>query len=155
MNGYNINASVAFKNPTPFNIQVVRHSPFSPPQPNENRKETILTLPQGTVGFNLTIGDKDLGYVDIPDLYLRQDHTNADILGNIDIKTLVHQGIWKSNSEKLGKVTMGLHGNRSVYDGKEIPYFTAAFKAVNVSLDVDLVKYAKYLLDGAHRTRSD
>ncbi|KAH8426249.1 DUF3712 domain-containing protein [Aspergillus melleus] len=120
--GYNVNATVAFKNPTPFNVEV------------------------GAVGFNLTLGDEDLGYIDIPNLTLRHGLTNADILGNISIKTLVRQGIWESSSEDLGKVTIGLHGNRCVYDGKEIPYFTAAFKAVNASVDVDLIKYAKYIL---------
>ncbi|PLB43510.1 hypothetical protein P170DRAFT_513869 [Aspergillus steynii IBT 23096] len=122
VNGYNVNATVAFKNPTPFNVQV------------------------GSVGFNLTIGDNDLGYIDIPDLTLRRDLTNTDILGNISIKTLVREGIWKSSTEELGKVTIGMRGNRCVYDGKEIPYFTSAFRAVNVSLEVDLMKYAKYLL---------
>ncbi|KAK1146502.1 hypothetical protein N8T08_002931 [Aspergillus melleus] len=120
--GYNVNATVAFKNPTPFNVEV------------------------GSVGFNLTLGDEDLGYIDIPHLTLRRGLTNADILGNISIKTLVRQGIWESSTEDLGKVTIGLHGNRCVYNGKEIPYFTAAFKAVNASVDIDLIKYAKYIL---------
>lgn len=104
------------------------------------------SLLQGTVGFNLTLGDQELGYIDIPDLTLRRNLTSADVLGNISIKSLVRQGIFESSNDEIGKVTIGLHGNRCVYKGTEIPYFTAAFKAMKVSLDVDLMKYAKYIL---------
>ncbi|THC96538.1 hypothetical protein EYZ11_003982 [Aspergillus tanneri] len=120
--GYNINATIAFRNPTRFTVEM------------------------GTVSFNLSMGNTPLGYIDIPNLTLQQNHTNADVLGNINMSSIINQGIWASSNSDFGNVTIDLHGNRCVYNGQEIPYFTAAFRALNASIQIDLLKYAKYIL---------
>ena len=103
---------------------------------------------KGAVSFNLTIEDSELGYIDIPDMTLRNGTSTLVALGNLDIKLLIRKGLWESSNSNYGKVTIGIHGNRSVYNGEEIPYFTAAVKAISASTTIDLFDYVSDFLGG-------
>ncbi|KAE8134451.1 hypothetical protein BDV38DRAFT_273617 [Aspergillus pseudotamarii] len=122
--GYNVNATIVFNTPAAISVEL------------------------GTVSFNLTIDDSELGYIDIPDLTLRNGTSTAVVLGDLDIQLLIRKGLWESSNSNYGKVTIGIHGNRSVYNGEEIPYFTAAVKAISASTTVDLFDYVSDILGG-------
>ncbi|OGM45880.1 hypothetical protein ABOM_006048 [Aspergillus bombycis] len=122
--GYNVNATIVFNPPTPISVEM------------------------GTVSCNLTIDDSQLGYIDIPDLTLRNGTSTAVVLGDLDIRLLIRKGLWESSNSNYGKVTIGIHGNRSVYNGEEIPYFTAAVKAISASTTVNLFDYVSEILGG-------
>lgn len=90
-----------------------------------------------------------IGYVDLPHLQLEhnaQNVTETQVLGNIDTKILIQEGLWGDNDDGFATVTIGIHGNEVYYNGQEIPYFTAAMKAINATVKVDLMDYVSEVL---------
>lgn len=153
--GYNVNATIVFNTPAAISVEMV--SCDSTPTSKLLTDETFLFTDwiyakpwstKGAVSFNLTIDDSNLGYIDIPDLTLRNGTSTAIVLGDLDIKLLIRKGLWESSNSNYGKVTIGIHGNRSVYNGEEIPYFTAAVKAISASTTINLFDYVSDILGG-------
>ena len=69
------------------------------------------------------------------------------MLGDIDVDTLAHKGIANDDpSADLGDVTIDIKGNKVVYGGQEIPYFSAAMEAVSAPVTVNLLDYASEFL---------
>ncbi|KAE8355231.1 hypothetical protein BDV28DRAFT_163343 [Aspergillus coremiiformis] len=122
-NGYNMNASIAVKAPSTFDVEL------------------------GTVGLNLTLGDSPLGYIDVPNLTFSNGACNAVILGHFD-SGLLTQALFGSKGSDHGMVTIGIHGNRSVHNGEEIPYFTAALQSFSVYRKINLLDFAPKALGG-------
>ncbi|KAL4888776.1 xylose isomerase-like protein [Aspergillus ambiguus] len=118
-NGYNVNATVTVRNPTPFMVEM------------------------GEATFNLTISDTAIGYIYIPELTLQHNAHNVSgmvVLGNIDTDALIHEGLWGDSGEGF-TVNIGIHGNKVVYNGVEIPYYTAAIRAIKATVAVNLMDY--------------
>ncbi|KAE8150687.1 hypothetical protein BDV25DRAFT_107415 [Aspergillus avenaceus] len=122
-NGYNINATITFNSTSPFSVEM------------------------GTVSLNLTIGDSNLGYVDLPNLFLRNGTSEAVVLGRLDDKLLIRKGLWETSNPDYGKVKITIHGNRCVHDGKDIPYLTSAIRALNATTTINMFDYAPQILD--------
>ncbi|BCR82762.1 DUF3712 domain-containing protein [Aspergillus chevalieri] len=121
--GYNVNATVAFRNPSPFIVEI------------------------GSVSFNLSISGTSMGYVDIPNLYLQKDITETTVLGDIDIDVLVRKALGNgSPNDDFGDVTIDISGNKVYYKGEEIPYFSAAMQAIKAPVKVNLLDYASEFL---------
>lgn len=93
--------------------------------------------------FNLTMGGTALGYVDLPNLTLHQGNGTTQVLGNVNKAMLTKEALGEGH--ELGVVTIGVHGHSCEYNGKNIPYYTAAIKAVNVSAQIDLFEYTSSL----------
>ncbi|KAJ5925788.1 hypothetical protein N7454_007298 [Penicillium verhagenii] len=121
VDGYNFNATVSIRNPTP------------------------LTVELGHVVFNLSMGGSSLGYIDMPNLTLDQGASSTVVLGQVDESMLVHEALLGNGG--FGTVTIDIRGYSCHYNGEAIPYFAAAIKAVSVSVTVDLLKYASSLFD--------
>ncbi|KAI9924175.1 hypothetical protein MW887_007125 [Aspergillus wentii] len=119
VDGYNFNATISVRNPTPFSVEM-----------------------QGHATFNLTLGGNALGYVDLPNLMLQKDSTSTMVLGQVDKSKLFDEVLGR----KGYNVTIGVHGHSCDYNGLDIPYFSAAIKAINASAEIDLWKYASSLL---------
>ncbi|KAJ5329852.1 hypothetical protein N7452_010242 [Penicillium brevicompactum] len=119
VDGYNLNATIAVRNPGVFSVEL------------------------GRASFNLTLGDKDLGYVVLPHLFLEQEPRDSVVLGSIDKAMLIHEAI--TGDDDFGTVTIGIHGHNCSYNGVDIPYFTAAIKAISAPSKIDLLKYASKL----------
>ncbi|KAJ5164098.1 Protein of unknown function DUF3712 [Penicillium coprophilum] len=119
VDGYNFNATISVRNPTPFVIEL------------------------GHVTFNLTMGGSELGWVDLPYLFLEKTNSNAVVLGSVDKKRLIHEAL--SGDDEIGTVTIEVHGRSCSFKGVDIPYFTAAIKAVSASTRIDLLEYASSL----------
>ncbi|KAJ5259600.1 hypothetical protein N7478_012581 [Penicillium angulare] len=119
--GYNFNATLSLRNPTVFSVEI------------------------GHVMFNLSMGGSDLGYVDLPNLMLKQEGTSTVVLGKINETMLVQEALLGSG--EFGEVTIDVQGYSCDYNGQTIPYFEAAIKAVSASATLDLTKYASSLLD--------
>lgn len=88
------------------------------------------------------MGGSPLGYVDLPNLMLVQNITTTDVLGNINLTSLTDAALGSSD---LGVVTIGIHGHSCDYNGQDIPYYSAAIRAVSASATIDLLKYASDL----------
>ncbi|OQE29181.1 hypothetical protein PENFLA_c004G09270 [Penicillium flavigenum] len=119
IDGYNFNATISVRNPSPFIVEL------------------------GHVTFNLTLGDSDLGWVDLPYLFLEKEISGTVVRGSVDKQMLIHEAI--SGDDEVGIVTIGVHGRSCSFKGVDIPYFTAAVKAMSASARIDLLEYASSL----------
>ncbi|KAF4760657.1 hypothetical protein HAV15_007684 [Penicillium sp. str.  len=119
VDGYNFNATISVRNPSPFIVEL------------------------GHVTFNLTLGGSDLGWVDLPYLFLGKSISSSVVLGSVDKEMLIHEAI--SGDDDIGTVTIGVHGRSCSFKGVDIPYFTAAVRAMSASARLDLLEYASSL----------
>ncbi|KAJ5237219.1 hypothetical protein N7489_007310 [Penicillium chrysogenum] len=119
IDGYNFNATISVRNPSPFIVEL------------------------GHVTFNLTLGDSDLGWVDLPYFFLEKEISSTVVRGSVDKQMLIHEAI--SGDDEIGIVTIGVHGRSCSFKGVDIPYFTAAVKAMSASARIDLLEYASSL----------
>ncbi|KAJ5895016.1 hypothetical protein N7495_006707 [Penicillium taxi] len=119
VNGYNFNATITLHNPTLFVVEM------------------------GHIIFNLTIGNSSAGFFDLPNLVLAQNTSSTEVLGQVDETMLVEQAVLSADG--FGIITVGIQGYSCDYNGQDIPYFTAAIKAVSVSAKVNLLQYAASL----------
>lgn len=94
--------------------------------------------------FNLTLGGDKLGYVDLPNLKLGSDITDTLVRGQVDKSKLVEEALLGDGDGAT--VTIGIHGHSCEYNGQDIPYFSAAIRAVSADAQIDLLKYASSLL---------
>ncbi|KAJ5226886.1 uncharacterized protein N7469_006892 [Penicillium citrinum] len=120
VDGYNFNATISVRNPTPFSVEM------------------------GHVIFNLTLGGDNLGYVDLPNLKLGKDVKDTVVLGQVDKSMLIREAFLGDGEGAT--VTIGVKGYSCDYNGQDIPYFSAAIKAVQASATIDLLKYASSIL---------
>lgn len=86
---------------------------------------------------------KSLGYVVLPHLFLQKEPKDSVVLGSIDKEMLIHEAI--TGDDDFGTVTIDIHGHDCSYNGVDIPYFTAAIKAISAPSKIDLLKYAAKL----------
>ncbi|OQD70684.1 hypothetical protein PENPOL_c001G03510 [Penicillium polonicum] len=119
VDGYNFNATISVRNPSPFIVEL------------------------GHVTFNLTLGGSDLGWVDLPYLFLGKSISSTVVLGSVDKEMLIHEAI--SGDDDIGTVTIGVHGRSCSFKGVDIPYLTAAVRAMSASARIDLLEYASSL----------
>lgn len=83
----------------------------------------------------------------VPSLHLNQDVSDIVVLGDIEVESLIHKGIGNSDpGAKLGDVTIDIKGDKVVYHGTEISYFTAAMQAMQAPVKINLLDYASELL---------
>ncbi|KAJ5099055.1 hypothetical protein N7532_006056 [Penicillium argentinense] len=120
VNGYNFNATISVRNPTPFSVEM------------------------GHVTFNLTMGGDELGYVDLPNLKLEENISDNIVLGNVDKSKLIQEALLGDGTGAT--VTIGVRGHSCDYNGQDIPYFSAAIRAVSANATIDLLNYASSLL---------
>jgi hypothetical protein len=98
---------------------------------------------QGHVTFNLSMGGSDLGYVDLPYLFMDKNGTTTEVLGSIDKSKLINEAML--GDDDFGMVTIDIKGNSCDFKGEDIPYFAAAIKAISASARLDLLKFASSL----------
>ena len=84
-----------------------------------------------------------MGWVDLPYLFLEKEISSTVVLGSVDKQMLIHEAI--SGDDEVGVVTIGVHGRSCSFKGVDIPYFTAAVKAMSASARIDVLEYASSL----------
>ncbi|KAL2835454.1 hypothetical protein BJY01DRAFT_259193 [Aspergillus pseudoustus] len=95
---------------------------------------SVMTLAMGNVTFDLSSGGTDLGPAVIHDLVLRPGNNTAPIVANVDELALL--GILPHHPPFT--IEMQALGNSSVYNGSELPYYTAALEANPIIFDFDV-----------------
>jgi hypothetical protein len=77
-------------------------------------------------------------------LKLGKDITDTVVRGQVDKSKLVEEALLGDGEGAT--VTIGVHGHSCEYNGLDIPYFSAAVRAVSADAKIDLLKYASSLL---------
>ncbi|KAL4881896.1 hypothetical protein BJY04DRAFT_217961 [Aspergillus karnatakaensis] len=89
---------------------------------------------QGNVTFDLSSSGTDLGPAVIRELVLRPGNNTAPIVANVDELALL--GLFPQHPPF--SIDMQALGNSSVYDGSELPYYTAALEANPITFNFDV-----------------
>ena len=155
-NGRNLEGFVYIPNPTVMTIAMVRDI-YPPPIPatnlllfflsfsflasNQNQTNILpLPLPQGNVTLDLYANGQFMGHSYINDLTLQPGDNNRSMTAQINQTASFLLISGSSAPYPKGVVPFTITGNSSVYNGQELPYFTQALAANNLTVDLDVYK---------------
>ncbi|KAL3450228.1 hypothetical protein BJX65DRAFT_305681 [Aspergillus insuetus] len=98
---------------------------------------TLVTLSLGTLTMDLSSNGTFLGNATVNDLVLKPGNNTVPMLSALDQERLI--GIISELPESTYRIPLTVVGKSSVYDGQEIPYFTAAFSATTLQIELDVL----------------
>jgi len=97
---------------------------------------SVLTIEMGTVTMDLSVDGKPIGYSVIEDLTLKPGDNTFDMWGHSNIGAVMP--LLSKYKDLI--IPVDISGNKSVSNGVEIPYFSAAVQANPLSTKLDLNK---------------
>ncbi|KAJ0422723.1 hypothetical protein BJY00DRAFT_310737 [Aspergillus carlsbadensis] len=97
---------------------------------------SVLTITMGNVTFDLSSNGTDLGTAVLHDLVLQPGNNTVPMLANIDQLTLL--GLLPDSPPY--NVEMQAEGKSSVYDGRELEYFSVALQSNPITFTFDVSK---------------
>lgn len=137
-NGRNMNGTVYIPNPSVMTITMVPHPLILKPIPS---KENLhLTPSQGNVTLDLSVAGVPMGYSYLDNLVLKPGNNTIPMTSNVNQTAIISLVTSSSNPYKDGMVPFTITGNSSVYDGKQLPYFTQALAANNLTVSLNVTK---------------
>lgn len=98
----------------------------------------MLMANQGNVTMNLAIAGRSVGTTTLTNLVLKPGNNSVAMTGAVDQGYIINLLLSKNNPYKDGIVPFDITGNSTVYNGKEIPYFTKALSANKMSIKLDV-----------------
>ncbi|KAJ5554892.1 hypothetical protein N7535_007335 [Penicillium sp. DV-2018c] len=99
---------------------------------------TVITIPLGNVTFNLSLEGHYLGETVLHDLVLKPGENIVPMEGTVDHGYVISFLTSKKNPYKDGVLPFEIAGNKSMYHGKELPYFTRALRANTLHVELDV-----------------
>ena len=137
VNGRNMNGTVYIPNPSVMTITMVR-SPTHQPNPLPNNYSS--NMQQGNVTLDLSIAGQPMGYSYLDNLVLKPGNNTIPMTSNVNQSAIISLVTSSSNPYKDGMVPFTITGNSSVYNGKELPYFTQALASNNLTVNLNVTK---------------
>ncbi|KAJ5247721.1 hypothetical protein N7468_002704 [Penicillium chermesinum] len=101
---------------------------------------TVMTITLGNVTFDLSAQDQPIGQVYLDNLVLRPGGNTVPMTAAIDEIKIVHLFLSKTNPIREGMIAFNITGNSSVYNNKQLPYFTEALKASSFTAQIDVTQ---------------
>ncbi|KAF3386436.1 hypothetical protein F1880_001218 [Penicillium rolfsii] len=103
---------------------------------------SVMTITMGNVTLNLSVGGKPMGYTYLDNLVLQPGNNTLPMFATIDQGAILELVTSPSNPYKNlnGLVPFVISGNSSVYDDKELPYFTQALASNNLTVNLNVTK---------------
>ncbi|KAI2793271.1 hypothetical protein POX_b03324 [Penicillium oxalicum] len=101
---------------------------------------TVMTIAMGNVTLDLYANGQFMGYSYINDLTLQPGDNNRSMTAQINQTASFLLISGSSAPYPKGVVPFTITGNSSVYNGQELPYFTQALAANNLTVDLDVYK---------------
>ncbi|RMJ25695.1 hypothetical protein PHISP_03426 [Aspergillus sp. HF37] len=95
---------------------------------------TVLTIPLGNVTLDLSVDGKFVGHSFIDNMKLVPGMNTFSMRSKLDQAVVLK----KKANYPSGVMPFDINGNKSVYDGKELPYFTKALRATSMTAHVNI-----------------
>ncbi|KAJ5519963.1 hypothetical protein N7463_000416 [Penicillium fimorum] len=99
---------------------------------------SVMTITMGNVTMNLKLDGRPVGTTYLNDLVLKPGNNSVPLIGEVDQAYIISLLLSKKNPYKDGVLPFDITGNSSVYNGKEIPYFTKALAANKLQIKLDV-----------------
>ncbi|KAJ6088695.1 hypothetical protein N7486_009956 [Penicillium sp. IBT 16267x] len=101
---------------------------------------SVMTLSMGNVSLNLLVAGETLGLSYLDDLVLKPGNNSVPMTANVNQTAIIEMLTSDSNPYTDGVVPFTITGNSSVYNGQELPYFTNALSANNLTVQLNITK---------------
>ncbi|OOQ91666.1 hypothetical protein PEBR_09010 [Penicillium brasilianum] len=101
---------------------------------------SVMTITMGNVTLDLSVAGQPMGYSYLDDLVLKPGNNTIPMTSNVNQSAIISLVTSSSNPYKDGVVPFTISGNSSVYDGKQLPYFTQALAANNLTVNLNVTK---------------
>ncbi|KAJ5758843.1 hypothetical protein N7520_005999 [Penicillium odoratum] len=101
---------------------------------------SVMTLPMGNTTFDLVVLGTVLGKCYLDDLTVKPGNNSVPMTATVNETAIVELLTSSSNPFTDGVVPFTIVGESSVYNGKELPYFTDALKANNLTVSLNVTK---------------
>ena len=128
-----MNGTVFIPNPSVMTISMV----LTPPGPIRLTQTNVY---QGNVTLDLSVGGTFMGQSYLNNLTLQPGDNYFPMTSAINQTTILSLISSKDNPYTDGLVPFVITGNSSVYNGKELPYFTEALAANNLTVHLNITK---------------
>ncbi|OJD15190.1 hypothetical protein AJ78_04553 [Emergomyces pasteurianus Ep9510] len=99
---------------------------------------SVMTLTLGDVSLELSVDGTVIGTSILPALTVRPGDNLVKMRSTVDIAKVFPLVTGDQAKYKKGVIPVTIVGKSSVYNGKELPYFTAALKSNTLKIDLDL-----------------
>ena len=98
---------------------------------------SVMTIAMGNVTLDLSVNGKPMGQSYIDNLVLHPGNNTVPMTSIVN-ETAVINLLLVDGAYKDGVVPFVITGNSSVYNGKELPYFTEALSANNLTVSLNV-----------------
>lgn len=95
---------------------------------------------KGNVTLNLVVAGQTLGQSYLDDLILKPGNNTVPMTANVNQSAIIEMLTSASNPYTTGVVPFTITGNSSVYNDQELPYFTNALIANNLTVQLNVTK---------------
>lgn len=101
---------------------------------------SVMTITMGNVTLDLSVAGQPMGYSYLDNLVLKPGNNTLPMTSNVNQSAIISLVTSSNNPYKDGMVPFTITGNSSVYDGKQLPYFTQALAANNLTVNLNVTK---------------
>ncbi|KAJ5390826.1 uncharacterized protein N7496_001894 [Penicillium cataractarum] len=101
---------------------------------------SVMTITMGNVTLDLSVAGIPMGYSYLDNLVLKPGNNTVPMTSTVNESAIITMVTSSSNPYKDGMVPFTITGNSSVYNGKQLPYFTQALAANNLTVSLNVTK---------------
>ncbi|KAJ5266503.1 hypothetical protein N7478_009311 [Penicillium angulare] len=101
---------------------------------------SVLTLYMGNVTLNLAVNGTTMGQTYLENLVLKPGNNTVPMSATVQELQIANALILGGDTYKDGVMPFQITGNSSVYNGKELPYFTEALKSNNLTVNLNVTE---------------
>lgn len=96
---------------------------------------SVMTLDLGNVTLNLFVDGKEIGYVLVPDLYLKPGNNTFPLQSHVNQLTILSL---ITSQYKNAVLPLQIIGNSSIRNGEHLTYYEDAIKSNTINLDLNV-----------------
>ncbi|KAJ5591318.1 hypothetical protein N7450_005290, partial [Penicillium hetheringtonii] len=101
---------------------------------------SVMTIDMGNLTLDLSVAGKPMGQSFLDNLVLKPGNNTVPMTSTVDQTAIIKMFTADGNPYKDGVVPFDIVGNSSVYNGKELPYFTKALASNNLTVHLNVSK---------------
>lgn len=101
---------------------------------------SVMTITMGNLTLDLSVAGKPMGQSYLDNLVLHPGNNTIPMTSTVNQSAIIGMLTAKNNPYKDGLVPFDITGNSSFYNGKELPYFTRALSANNLTVHLNVTR---------------